>query len=129
VLPFGLRFFLGFATESLEPMITINDYFSFAIQVTVMFGIVFETPLIILVLAWLGILPVRILKRYRRHAIAVMAVISAIMTPADVISMLLMLVPLYLLFEISVILAGVIEKRRERRASIATGSLGEGADA
>ena len=133
VLPFGLRFFLGFSTESLQPMITINDYFSFAIQVTLMFGLVFETPLVILVLAWLGILPVRILKKYRRHAIALMAVISAIMTPADVVSMLLMLVPLYLLFEISVILAGVIEKRRERRASIATdrggrvwGALSEG---
>ena len=53
VLPFGLRFFLGFSTESLQPMITINDYFSFAIQVTLMFGLVFETPLVILVLAWL----------------------------------------------------------------------------
>ena len=125
VLPFGLRFFLGFSTESLQPMITINDYFSFAIQVTLMFGLVFETPLVILVLAWLG-MPVRILKKYRRHAIALMAVISAIMTPADVVSMLLMLVPLYLLFEISVILAGVIEKRRERRASIATDTIGEG---
>jgi sec-independent protein translocase protein TatC len=110
-------------------MITINDYFSFAMQVTLMFGLVFETPLVILVLAWVGILPVRVLRRYRRHAIAVMAIVSAVLTPADVVSMLLMLVPLYLLFEISVILAGVIERRRERRASLATDTLGEGADA
>ena len=129
VLPFGLKFFLGFATESLQPMITINDYFSFAMQVTLMFGLVFETPLVILVLAWVGILPVRVLRRYRRHAIAVMAIVSAVLTPADVVSMLLMLVPLYLLFEISVVLAGVIERRRERRASPATDTLGEGADA
>jgi sec-independent protein translocase protein TatC len=129
VLPFGLKFFLGFGTESLQPMITINDYFSFAMQVTLMFGLVFETPLVILVLAWVGILPVRVLRRYRRHAIAVMAIVSAVLTPADVVSMLLMLVPLYLLFEISVILAGVIERRRERRASLATDTLGEGADA
>ena len=129
VLPFGLKFFLGFATEALQPMITINDYFSFAMQVTLMFGLVFETPLVILVLAWVGILPVRVLRRYRRHAIAVMAIVSAVLTPADVVSMLLMLVPLYLLFEISVVLAGVIERRRERRASPATDTLGEGADA
>jgi sec-independent protein translocase protein TatC len=129
VLPFGLKFFLGFATESLEPMITINDYFSFAMQVTLMFGLVFETPLVILVLSWVGILPVRVLTRYRRHAIAVMAIVSAALTPADVVSMLLMLVPLYLLFEISVTLAGVIERRRERRASLAPGTLEEGADA
>ena len=129
VLPFGLRFFLGFATESLQPMITINDYFSFAMQITLMFGLVFETPLVILVLAWIGVLPASTIRKYRRHAIAVMAIVSAVLTPADVVSMLLMLVPLYLLFEISVLLAGLIERRRKRRASTAAGTLGEGADA
>jgi len=129
VLPFGLRFFLGFATESLQPMITINDYFSFAMQITLMFGLVFETPLVILVLAWIGVLPASTVRKYRRHAIAVMAIVSAVLTPADVVSMLLMLVPLYLLFEISVLLAGLIERRRERRASTAAGTLGERADA
>lgn len=129
VLPFGLKFFLGFATESLQPMITIDDYFSFAMQVTLMFGLVFETPLVILVLSWIGVLPTRVIKKYRRHAIALMAIVSAVFTPADVVSMLLMLVPLYLLFEISVILAGMIEKRRERRGSPVAHTLGEGADA
>jgi sec-independent protein translocase protein TatC len=130
VLPFGLRFFLGFATESLQPMITINDYFSFAMQITLMFGIVFETPLVILVLTWIGILSPRTVKKYRRHAIAVMAILSAVLTPADVVSMLLMLVPLYLLFEISVTLATVIERRRERKgAAIAPDGQQEGAGA
>ncbi|CAN5773380.1 twin-arginine translocase subunit TatC [soil metagenome] len=129
VLPFGLRFFLGFATESLQPMITINDYFSFAMQITLMFGLVFEMPLVILVLTWIGVLPARVLRKYRRHAIAVMAIVSAVITPADVVSMLLMLVPLYLLFEVSVLLAGLIERRRERGAAPAGGTLGEGADA
>jgi sec-independent protein translocase protein TatC len=110
-------------------MITINDYFSFAMQITLMFGLVFETPLVILVLAWVGILPASTIRKYRRHAIAVMAIVSAILTPADVVSMLLMLVPLYLLFEISVLLAGLIERRRERRSSAAGGALGERADA
>ena len=119
VLPVGLRFFLGFAQESLEPVITIDRYFSFAVQVTLMFGFVFETPLVILVLSYIGVLSPRTLRRYRRHAIVAMAIVSAILTPADVISMLLMLVPLYLLFEISVALAGVIEKRRERAARLA----------
>ena len=129
VPPFGLRFFLGFATESLQPMITISDYFSFAMQITLMFGLVFETPLVILVLAWIGVLPASTIRKYRRHAIAVMAIVSAVLTPADVVSMLLMLVPLYLLFEISVLLAGLIERRRKRRASTAAETLGEGADA
>jgi len=129
VLPFGLKFFLGFATESLQPMITINDYFSFAMQITLMFGLVFETPLVILVLSWIGILSPRTIKKYRRHAIAVMAILSAALTPADVVSMLLMLVPLYLLFEISVTLATLIERHRERQTAIAPGSQQEGAGA
>ncbi|HEY7575198.1 MAG TPA: twin-arginine translocase subunit TatC, partial [Thermoanaerobaculia bacterium] len=66
---------------------------------------------------------------YRRHAIAVMAIISAVLTPADVVSMLLMLVPLYLLFEISVILGMAIEKRREQGAEPVGEALGGGADA
>lgn len=129
VLPFGLRFFLGFATESLQPMITINEYFSFAMQITLMFGLVFETPLVILVLTWVGVLSPRTIRKYRRHAIAAMTIVSAVITPADIVSMLLMLVPLYLLFEISVALASVIERRRERRTAIAAGSQEEGASA
>ncbi|HUG88834.1 MAG TPA: twin-arginine translocase subunit TatC [Actinomycetota bacterium] len=129
VLPFGLRFFLGFATESLQPMITINEYFSFAMQITLMFGLVFETPLVILVLTWVGVLSPRTIRKYRRHAIAAMTIVSAVITPADIVSMLLMLVPLYLLFEISLALASVIERRRERRSAIAAGSQEEGASA
>lgn len=114
VLPMGLKFFLGFAQEALQPVITIDRYFSFAVQVTLMFGFVFETPLVILVLTYVGVLSPRTLRRYRRHAIVAMAIISAVLTPADIFSMLFMLVPLYLLFEISVALASVIERRRER---------------
>jgi sec-independent protein translocase protein TatC len=120
VLPYGLRFFFSFAQGTLEPVITINEYFSFAIQITLMFGLAFETPLVILVLTYVGILSPRTLRHYRRHAIVVMAIVSAIMTPtADIVSMMAMFVPLYLLFEISVLLAGVIERRRERARRLA----------
>ncbi len=113
VLPFALRFFLGFGTGSLEPVITIGDYFSFAMQITLMFGFVFETPLVILVLTYVGVLSPRTLRKYRRHAIAVMTIFAAVVTPADIISMLLMLVPLYVLYEASVAVAGIMVRRRE----------------
>jgi sec-independent protein translocase protein TatC len=114
-LPIGLKFFLGFASESLEPVIRIGDYFSFAMQITLMFGVIFETPLVIIVLTYVGLLSPRTLKRYRRHAIAVMAFVAAVLTPADVISMILMLVPLLFLYEGSVQVASLIERRREKR--------------
>lgn len=114
-MPLALRFFLSFGGESLEPVITINEYFSFAIRMTFMFGAVFEMPLVILALTWAGVLSPRLLKKYRRHAIAALAIVSAVLTPADVFSMVMMLVPMYLLFEISVAGASLIERRRERR--------------
>lgn len=119
VLPFALKFFLGFNTGALQPVITIDRYFSFAMQITLMFGFVFETPLVIIVLTWVGILSPRTVKRYRRHAIAGMAILSAMVTPADIVSMMLMLVPLYVLFEASVAIASVIERRRERNTMLA----------
>lgn len=115
VLPFALRFFLGFGTGALEPVITIGDYFSFAMRITLVFGLVFETPLVVLVLTHVGILSPRTIRRYRRHTIAAMTIVSAVITPADVLSMVLMLVPLYLLFEASVVVAGLLERRKERR--------------
>lgn len=125
VLPLALRFFLGFSEEALIPVITINDYFSFAIRITLVFGAVFETPLVVIVLTYVGLLSPRTIRRYRRHAIAGMAILAALLTPADIFSMVLMLVPLYLLFELSLVFATLIERRQERRAaeSLTSGTL------
>jgi sec-independent protein translocase protein TatC len=111
-MPLALRFFLSFGGESLEPVITINEYFTFAIRMTLMFGAVFEMPLVILALTWAGILSPALLRQYRRHAIAGLAILSAVLTPADVFSMIVMLVPMYLLFELSVLGASLVARRR-----------------
>lgn len=124
VLPIGLRFFFSFGSEALQPVITIGDYFSFAMQVTLMFGIAFETPLVIVVLTYVGILSPRTLRRYRRHAIAALAILAGVLTPsADILSMLLMFLPLYVLFELSVLVAGGIERRRERQERALAGQM------
>lgn len=129
VLPVGLRFLFGFATEALEPVITIGDYFSFAMHITLAFGVIFETPLVIIVLTYVGAVSPRTLKRYRRHAIAVMAILSALLTPGgDPLSMVLMLGPLYLLFEVSLIVSGMIERRREKAATRALREEAHAAD-
>jgi sec-independent protein translocase protein TatC len=71
-------------------------------------------PLVILALTWAGVLSPALLRKYRRHAIVGLAIISAVLTPADVFSMIVMLVPLYLLFELSVAGASLVERRRAR---------------
>jgi sec-independent protein translocase protein TatC len=69
-------------------------------------------PLVILALTWAGILSPALLRKYRRHAIVGLAILSAVLTPADVFSMIVMLVPMYLLFELSVLGASLVARRR-----------------
>lgn len=112
VLPLGLRFLLGFQTQALSPMITIGEYLKFATRMILAFGVIFELPLVCLLLAALGLIDAGTLRKYRRHSIVGVAVVSAILTPADVGSMLMMMVPLVLLYEISILLVAVVVRRR-----------------
>jgi sec-independent protein translocase protein TatC len=111
VLPLGLRFLLGFQTESLAPIITIGEYLKFATRLILAFGVIFELPLVSLLLAVLGLITANTLRRFRRHAIVGVAIVSAILTPADVLTMLLMMGPLILLYEVSILLVAVVDRR------------------
>jgi sec-independent protein translocase protein TatC len=116
VLPFTLGFLLTFQTNSLEPMITAGEYFGFAISMSLAFGAVFELPILILGLTALGIITPAFLNKYRRHAIVLCIVGAAFITPgADPTSLFALAVPLYFLFEMSVVLSGVVYKRRQRK--------------
>lgn len=116
VLPLTLGFLMGLQTDSLESMIKASDYFGFAISMSLAFGVTFELPIVIVALSALGIISARTLQRYRRHAIVLCFVGGAVITPGgDIMSMFALAVPLYLLFELGIVLATVIDKRRARR--------------
>jgi sec-independent protein translocase protein TatC len=116
VLPLTLRFLLGLATGSLQSMISAADYFGFAISMSLAFGFAFELPIVIVLLSALGIVTPQFLVRYRRHAVVVVIVAAALLTPgSDITSLLALSVPLYLLYELSIVLAMGIHRRRERR--------------
>jgi sec-independent protein translocase protein TatC len=121
VLPLGLDFLLSFQTSSLKPMITIGEYLSFATRISIAFGIVFELPLIVAVLSWLGILTPAFMRQKRRHAFVLIFILSALLTPADVVSMVMMAIPLVLLFELSIYISVVITARRKRGESVFPG--------
>ncbi|GLC27535.1 twin-arginine translocase subunit TatC [Roseisolibacter agri] len=116
VLPFTLQFLLSFQSSAIEPMLTVSGYFDFAIGMAVAFGIVFELPIVILALTALGILTPAFLNKYRRHAIVLCIVGAAFVTPgADPTSLFALAIPLYFLFELSVVLSTVIYRQRVRR--------------
>jgi len=121
-LPFTLRFLTGFGGESLEAMITVAAYFDFALSMCLTFGVVFELPIALVALTALGIVTPMFLRRYRRHAFVMCALGAALITPGDLItSTLMLIVPLYGLYELSVLLSSMVYRRRLRRAAVAAG--------
>ncbi|HEY8796053.1 MAG TPA: twin-arginine translocase subunit TatC [Gemmatimonadaceae bacterium] len=116
VLPLALPWLMNFGGPSLDPMITASEYFGFAISMTLAFGICFELPIVIVSLALLGIVTPQFLNKFRRHAIVVCVIIGAFLTPGDLVwTTIAMAVPLYFLYEVSVVLTIIIYRRRLRR--------------
>jgi len=112
VLPLGLQFLLGFQAESLTPLITVDEYLRFATRMILAFGLVFEMPVLLVLLSVLGIVTPETLTKYRRHAIVLLSVLSALFTPADVGTMLMLLVPMLLLYELSVSMVRLVGRMR-----------------
>jgi sec-independent protein translocase protein TatC len=116
VLPFALEFLLGFQSDALEAMITARDYFDFAISLCLVMGAVFELPIVLTGLTALGILTPQQLRGWRRQALVASMVGAAIITPGDLITTTLMvMVPLYGLYEASIVSSAVVHRRMQRR--------------
>jgi len=112
VFPMAFKFLMTFGGAEDRPMIAIDQYLSFVTTTTAAFGAAFELPLILVILGMLGLISQRALKDKRRYAILALAVVSAILTPPDLMSMVMMLVPMVGLYELSVLLVGFFERRK-----------------
>ena len=112
VYPLAFEFLMTFGGDKDTPMIKIDEYLSFITTTTLVFGLTFEMPLILAVLGRLGIVSSDMLKASRRYTVVILALVSAVVTPPDLISQILLLIPLYLLFEFSIYLVKVIEKKQ-----------------
>lgn len=116
VLPFALKFLMEFQTAALEPMITARDYFDFATSLALSMGAVFELPILLVGLTALNIITPAQLRQYRRQALVASFVGAAVITPGDLITTTVMLmVPLYALYEVSIIASTIVFARKERR--------------
>ena len=120
LLPAALKVLIGFQRSDLTAMITIDRYFGMAVPFVVGCGLIAELPLVVTILAALGIVTPQFLGRQRRYAIVIAAFLAAILTPPDAVSMMLMLGPLLLLYELSIWCAWIASRRRARRIAAAT---------
>ncbi len=104
VFPPAFRFLVSYASSTLDPMPTVSEYFSLALQLLFAFGIVFELPVAMVFLAKIGIVNERLLSKNRKYAFLLAFVIAAILTPTpDVVNQMLMAGPLIVLYEISIV--------------------------
>ncbi len=115
VFPIAFKFFLGFTTATIIPMISVEEYLSFALKLVIAFGLVFEMPLFSYFLAKLRIIGPEGMKKYRKYAILVIFCVAAILTPPDVFSQVLMALPMIILYEASIYIAKVVRSGADKK--------------
>ncbi len=115
VVPAALKFLIGMQTEFLSPMISLTHYIGFLSGLSLAFGIAFNLPVFIIALVLLGLLNSKTLFQYQRHAIVLIFIAAAILTPGpDIASQVLLALPLIILFEISFLASKAVEGLRRK---------------
>jgi len=118
ITPVSLNFLAGFTvSESIENLFSVDSYMSSVSTLTLATGLVFELPILVYILANLGILTPKFMRETRRYAIVIILIIAAVVTPTpDMLTMTVVAIPLLLLYELSISVAGVVQKRKKKRA-------------
>jgi sec-independent protein translocase protein TatC len=111
-MPMAYRFLMSFSSVYLVPMVTVKNYLGFLGHMMVAFGVAFELPLILAFLAKIGIATPEFLRQKRRHAIIIILIVASLMAPPDVMSMLVLAVPLMVLYEVGIIFVKVFNKHK-----------------
>ena len=116
ILPFAINFGLLFkVSDSITQLFDLTDYTTLFLQVVLGMGLVFLFPVIVYFLTTIGILTPQFMRKYRRHAIVLIMVVAAIITPADVLSMMMAALPLLLLYEFSILMCAYTFKKVQKR--------------
>ena len=115
-LPISLKFFAGFGSDLITNNIAVQDYISFFMGTLLTTGLVFELPFISYVLSKIGLLTPAFMRFYRRHAVITLLVVAAIVTPStDMVTQMVIAVPMLLLYELSIFVSGRVQKNRNKK--------------
>tara|TARA_B100000959_G_scaffold201824_1_gene211230 strand:+ start:37 stop:681 length:645 start_codon:yes stop_codon:yes gene_type:complete len=112
LVPFSLEFFSGIGATHVDNNFSIQYYFSFLTWLLLGAGIIFQLPVVSLVLSAIGILTPPFMRHYRRHSVVVILILSSFITPPDPVSMLIMSFPLILLYEMSIGVSWLVNRKR-----------------
>ena len=125
VFPLVLSFLISFVPPQVVLMPDISQYLSFVLYMTLMFGVLFQTPLLIVVLVRSGLLSTEALRQKRRYVIVLAFVLGMFLTPPDVVSQVLLALPLWLLFEIGVFCSSWVDQTKEQDVTHSHGDFRE----
>lgn len=114
VIPVIFKFIIGSAPEGVAVMTEIGNYLDFLVSIMLAFGVSFQTPIIVVAIAYMGMVEVKTLKEIRSYVIVGAFVIGAIFTPPDIISQCMLAIPLWLLYELGVLVASMLIRKRDQ---------------
>jgi sec-independent protein translocase protein TatC len=112
--PFGFKFFLGFESEYLQALPSVKQYLSFSIKLLFLFGLVFEFPVLAFFLTKAGVVTPELLKKNRAYGMLLIFVVAAVITPPDVISQVMLAIPLLLLYEVGIFISRMAVGRKKK---------------
>jgi sec-independent protein translocase protein TatC len=118
MLPGMMQFSVSFGSKNIENNYDVNEYFGFVTTTLLGAGLIFELPMMTYVLARFGIVSAALMRKYRRHAFVVILIVAAVLTPSpDPVNQLTFAAPLFVLYEISIIVARVARKKERKPAN------------
>lgn len=112
LIPYSLEFFTSMGMMEVKNNFSINYYFSFISMLLLGSGVIFELPIVVFILSAIGLLTPAFMRHYRRHAIVVILVLSAFITPPDPISLVFISIPLAFLYEISIGVSWMVNRSK-----------------
>ncbi len=115
IAPFAVNFLSGFTIPGVENTPTLDSYLNYIVMFTLPTGLVFELPVVAYFLAHLGILGADSMRDFRRHAFVVILIVAAVITPPDAVSQCLIAIPLYGLYEVSILVAARVTARKAKK--------------
>src|SRR5206468_11518339 len=123
VFPVAFGFFAGYAPAGVQMMTDIDKYLSFAMTMFIAFGITFEVPVVVIVLVRLGVVKLETLRSIRGYVIVGAFIVGAIFTPPDILSQVMLAVPLWLLFELGLLVSRFVSVTKRESAAPAEQKL------
>ena len=115
IIPFALQFFMDLAPADIENNIALDFYIGFLLRIIVVFGVVFELPIISIILTKMGLLTPQFMRKYRRYALVIAFILGAILTPPDPSTQIMLAIPIVLLYEISIFLSHLFSAKKKMK--------------